>query len=224
MRLATYEERTYYTRTNSISSFSSHKRQGTKTLETLLRSFKKSSISENHRRLKRREGERERRGNREEKEGGRKKRRSEDEESWRTRSRKGGCGWHHWELFIPLYYTSALLFYEHFLPLRPRERRIHNALRIPSFVCVAENLRPVDRYLETRWRAPRQLSHRLARNFLPAELLPPNLYIFKFAVREMRPREEGGRGGRWLLIFCKRRRPLCEILLEAKRANTVFQY
>lgn len=36
--------------------------------------------------------------------------------------------------------------------------------------------------------------------------------------------EEGGRGGGWLLIFCKRRRPLCEILLEAKRANTVFQY
>lgn len=85
------------------------------------------------------------------------KKSKEDEESCRTHSRKGGCGWHHWELFIPLYYTSALLFYEHFLPLRPRERRIQ------SYVFLrlrAENLRPVDRYLETRWRAPRQLSHR----------------------------------------------------------------
>lgn len=58
--------------------------------------------------------------------GGKKGEENEEEESCRTRSRKGGCGWHHWELFIPLYYTSALLFYEHFLPLRPRERRIQS--------------------------------------------------------------------------------------------------
>lgn len=125
---------------------------------------------------------------------------NEDEESCRTRSRKGGCGWHHWELFIPLYYTSALLFYEHFLPLRPRERRIQSYvfLRLRA-------LKIYDRLIDT-WKrgGERLVNFPTDRSQLPPRITsssfssspssPPgkvyfstNLYIFKFAAREMRP-------------------------------------
>lgn len=94
--------------------------------------------------------------------GGKKGEENEDEESCRTRSRKGGCGWHHWELFIPLYYTSASSSTSLLRALlaTSSSRETDTELRIPSFART-ENLRPVDRYLETRWRASRQLSHRL---------------------------------------------------------------
>lgn len=96
-----------------------------------------------------------------------------------------------------------------------------------SFVCA---LKIYDRLIDT-WKrgGERLVNFPTDRSQLPPRTIssssssssPPgkvyfstNLYIFKFAAREMRPRDKG----EWLLIFCKRRRPLCigEILVETR--------
>lgn len=48
-------------------------------------------------------------------------------------------------------------------------------------------------------------------------IFPPTYIYLNSPLERCGPRELG-----WLLIFCKRRRPLCEILLERRNANTVF--
>lgn len=152
--------------------------------------------------------------------GGKKGEENEDEESCRTRSRKGGCGWHHWELFIPLYYTSALLFYEHFLPLRPRERRIQSYvfLRLRA-------LKIYDRLIDT-WKrgGERLVNFPTDRSQLPPRTISSSSssspkFIFPPTCIYLNSRDAAPGITGWLLIFRERRRHRRNF---AGNANTVF--